>query len=778
MRGSDDVGTRAGIAARLFGCLLAIALAACSAPEPSLSPTEGLLHDPASTNVILLTIDTLRADRLSAYGSTQVSTLHLDRLAREGTLFENASSTVPFTLPAHTSMMTGLYPPAHGVRENVGYSVDERDATLAEMMTATGRETAGFVSAFVLDARWGLGRGFDHYLDDFDLKGMEANLGSVQRLGRETIAAALDWLDGRDDPARPFFLWIHLYDPHEPYEPPEPYRSRHRNRPYDAEVEYTDALVGELRAALEERELFEKSVFAVTGDHGEGLGEHGEMFHGYFVYDTTMRVPLIMRLPNGEGGGRRSSAAVSHVDLAPTLLDLLGARSHDQFQGVSLVPVLAGGSLDAERAVYGESFYPLLHYGWAPVRFLRTEKHKFIESPEPELYEIANDPGERVNRLEDDRPTSRELSGRFEALARDLESSRQAAAETAEMDEETLAQLRALGYVAGRGEAGGEYDPDVERADAKQKVGLHILVMRAQSEIGRKNHEAAERQLRAVLEQDRGILDAHQMLGQLASRAKDHKQAIDHFQHALELDAGHRASLFGLATAYRFSGRTEEALIGYERLLDLGGHDNKASMAMAEIYTEQGDLGSAERILRVLADGDAASAQIDNHLGEVLVLQERPSEARASFESARRKNEKLAQPIFNLAVLHEAENDEETAIALYEQAIERAPRHFQAQFNLALVYGSRGDSKRSQELLEAAIDSKPDFVRGYYFLGKLLMDTGQDLAHAEEITRAGIAHDDDQRGGPLGYFVLADILNRQGKAAKALAAVEEGRRRQ
>lgn len=778
MRASNDEGTRPLLATRLFICVLAIALAACRAPEPAPSPTEGLLDDPASTNVILLTIDTLRADRLSAYGATQVSTPHLDRLAQEGTLFENASSTVPFTLPAHTSIMTGLYPPAHGVRENVGYSVDERDATLAEMMAATGRETAGFVSAFVLDSRWGIGRGFDHYLDDFDLKGMEANLGSVQRPGQETIASALDWLDGREDKARPFFLWIHLYDPHEPYEPPEPYRSRHRNRPYDAEVEYTDALVGELRAALEERELFERSIFAVTGDHGEGLGEHGEMFHGYFVYDSTMHVPLIVRLPDGEGGGRRSNAAVSHVDLAPTLLDLLGVESHDQFQGASLAPILAGGTLDEERAVYGESFYPLLHYGWAPVRSLRTEKHKFIESPEPELYDLATDPHEETNRLLDDRPTSRELRGRFEALAQDLESSRQPAAETAEMDEETLAQLRALGYIAGRGNAVDDYNPDVDRADAKQKVGLHRLIMRAQGDIGQNNQEAAERRLRAVLEQDPDILDAHQMLGQLASRSKDHEQAIGHFQRALALDGSHKASLFGLATAYRFSGRTEEALLGYQHLLDIGGHDNKASMAMAEIYTEQGDLGSAESILRVLADGDAASAHIDNHLGEVLVLQDRPSEARASFEAARRKNEKLAQPIFNLAVLHEAESDTKTAIALYEEVIERAPRHFQAQFNLALLYGSTGDAKRAQEFLEAAIESKPNFVRGYYFLGKLLMDTGQDLDHAEEVTRAGIEKDDDQRGGALGYFVLADILNRQGKVAQAREAVEEGRRRQ
>ena len=287
----------------------------------------GPVRTKAAPNVILITLDTLRSDRLSCYGSKKVDTPNIDSFATEGVRFTNAASAVPLTLPAHASIMTGLYPPGHGVRENVGYVLDERFPTLAELLGKGGWATGGFVSAFVLDHQWGIGRGFDRYFDDFDLSGLAAgnaaNMGSVQRDGADTVAAAVRWLDER--PAgRPFFLWLHLYDPHEPYTPKEPFRSRYPDQPYDAEVAYTDSLVGTFRQALVDRGLLDDSLVVVTSDHGEGLGDHGEDFHGFFVYDTTVHAALIVRLPAGARGGRVVDRPVSHVDLLPTILDLAG----------------------------------------------------------------------------------------------------------------------------------------------------------------------------------------------------------------------------------------------------------------------------------------------------------------------------------------------------------------------------------------------------------------------------------------------------------------------
>jgi len=260
-------------------------------------------------NVVLITIDTLRSDRLSCYGSQRVETPVMDAFAREGVLFANAASTVPFTLPAHTSILTGLYPPGHGVRENVGYTVGEELTALAEVLSDNGWSTVAFVSAFVLDSRWGIAQGFDHYHDEFDLSTFDEapNLSAVQRPGEETIAEAVEWLDERP-PDEPFFLWLHLYDPHDPYTQPEPWASQYPNRPYDGEVAYTDSLVGTFRSALEERGLMKSSLVVLTADHGEGLGDHGESSHGFFVYDTTIHVPLIIREPDTASGGRFVSA--------------------------------------------------------------------------------------------------------------------------------------------------------------------------------------------------------------------------------------------------------------------------------------------------------------------------------------------------------------------------------------------------------------------------------------------------------------------------------------
>ncbi len=722
-------------------------------------------------NVVLVTIDTLRADRVGCYGYSRIETPHLDALAREGVLFRNASTTVPFTLPAHSSMMTGTYPPYHGVRENVGYRLDESVATMAEWLGEAGRTSAGFVSAFVLDARWGIARGFHHFFDDFDLKEMGGDLGSVQRDGRETVAAARDWLDER--PPGPFFLWLHLYDPHDPYEPPEPFRSRYPGRPYDAEVAYTDSLLGELRHALEERGLFERSLVVVTGDHGEGLRSHGEGFHGFFVYDSTMRVPLIVRLPEERLGGRVVEKAVSHVDLLPTILEALGRPMPSAIQGRSLLPLLLDLQEAEERAVYSESLYPLLHYGWSPIRSLRTTRYKYIATPRPELYDLVADPDEERNLFADERGLARDLRERLTALRGTIEAEGRGG-QPADLDEETLAQLRALGYVAGRGEAASA-DDETQRADPKDKIELHQRIMMAQSALGKGETELAEARLKEVLERDAEMIDPYQMLGQILLQKKDFENALPYFKRALELDADHKSSLFGLAQAYDALGRKVEALLGFERLLSFEATDSKAALAAAKIHVADERLAAAREILERAVATPGPAALVENQLGEVLVLEGRAPEAVKHFERAIAINDALAQPRYNLAVLYEEQGEEQRAIRLYEEAIERAPLHYQAQFNLGRLMGRRGESDRQQELYEAAIASNPDFIRGYFLLAKLLMDRGDDLKRAEALTRDGLSRDPDARTGPLGYFLLADVLNRTRRPEEARQAVQKGR---
>jgi arylsulfatase A-like enzyme/Tfp pilus assembly protein PilF len=752
----------------------------CGAPGEHPASVPSTAHDSRDgardrSNIVLITIDTLRADRVSSYGSRRVQTPALDTFADEGVLFSNAASTVPFTLPAHTSIVTGLYPPGHGVRENVGYVLDESVPTLAEVLAEEGWVTAGFVSAFVLDRRWGIGRGFDHYFDEFNLADFETpNLSSVQRPGDVTIAEALRWLDSRPQ-EKEFFLWLHLYDPHDPYTPPEPWKSLHPGRPYDGEVAYTDSLIGEFRAALEERGLLDESLVILTADHGEGLGDHGEASHGFFVYDTTIRVPLIVRRPGGVDGGRVVDSAVSHVDLFPTVLDSFGLTAPKRVHGASLLPLIRGEAADPGREVYSESLYPLLHYGWAPLRAIRTDSRKLISAPRPELYDLASDPRE-LSDMASSEPSSRaELEERLAVLREVIESEEDELGGAPDLDAQTLAQLQALGYAAGQGGVAIEEEADRPRADPKDKIGIHRTIMRAQSEMS-SDPDAAERTLTAVVAEDPDILDAHQMLGQIALTTARFDMALDHYRQALELDPEHGSSLMGMASAYEALGRADEALVGYRRVLQVKGSDTRASLAIADLEFARGNLEEAARALDEAARTTEAPALIHNKMGEVRVEQGRTTEGMKLFAEAVREKEDFAVPHFNLAVLFEEQGNAQRAIASYERAIELAPKYVEALFNLGRLVGHLGDRNRQRELWQSAIEAKPSFVQGYYHLAKLEMDSGGDLARAEELVRTGIELDPGHGEGPLGYYVLADILNRMGRTTEAGQAVAMGRR--
>ncbi len=782
MRSACGAGCSAALRVLVPAAALALVLAGCGAEPEDAAPSavradaEHLLGGASADqpSVILITIDTLRADRLSSYGSDRVATPHIDRLAAEGVRFANASSTVPFTLPAHSSIMTGLYPPSHGVRENVGYVLAPELVTIAERFRDAGYRTGGFVSAFVLDARWGIARGFDTYVDDFDLDAMAgANLGSVQRAGPETIAHALGWLDDAGGEG-PFFLWLHLFDPHDPYEPPEPFRSEYEGRPYDGEVAYTDSLIGEFRAALEERGLFDESVVVLTSDHGEGLGYHGESYHGFFVYDSTVHVPLIVRLPGGVEAGRVVDDAVSHVDISPTLIELLDLGGAGAAQGRSLLPDMQGlPNPLAERGVYAESFYALDHYGWAPLRSFRTAGYKYIDTPDPELYALLEDPNELTNVLLERRDVSRELRAAALELAAELDSAAPEAAPEPDLDEEALSQLRALGYLAGRG-AAERSSTDGPRADPKTKAHLHRAIMRAQSAFGSGDNEAASAELRAALSEDEGLLDAHQLLGTITLLAGDPEPAIGHFQSALALDPEHRQSLLGLANAYGELGRIDEAVVGYRRLLDVAGQDSKATMALARIHVDRGELSQAEEVLAAATEGREPPPVVTNKLGEVMALLGRRGEAETKFRQALASNPELGEAHFNLAVLLDESGRTEDAIIAYRQAAELRGRDHRPRFNLGRLYGRQGHADLQIEAYRGAVEAAPDFTVGYFHLAKALMDHGRDLDEAETFARRGLESEPAGRDGALGYFVLADILNRLGRPVEERQALARG----
>ena len=423
-----------------------------SAPKP------GYL---VKANVILITIDTVRADHVGCYGAQNVKTPTLDSLAHDGVVFERAISQVPLTWPSHAVILTGTYPFQNGVQDFTGEPLGPQFRSVAQAFHSAGYATGAVVSAFVLDRSWGLARGFDFYDDAFSAQTFEKkDTGLVDRRAGESVAHALAWL--KKTPRRPFFLWLHLYDPHSPYDPPEPFRTEYSAHLYDGEIAYADHELGGLMSWLKQNHLYDSSLIVMLSDHGESLGEHGEDEHGFFVYNATVHVPLIVKPPAGSGipVGRRSEP-VETAAVAPTLLELAGVKDviGKQFQsrallGDKLKEKLSenkGGSDAADHTpadhaqAYSETFYPFSSFGWSPLHALETERFHFIEAPKPELYDLASDPGETKNIAAEQPAVVAVLREKLQALlARD--PFREQAGGKGNLSPDAQDKLRALGY--------------------------------------------------------------------------------------------------------------------------------------------------------------------------------------------------------------------------------------------------------------------------------------------------------------------------------------------
>ena len=430
------------------------------------APRFDLTANRSAWNVLILTLDTTRADRLGAYGFAGADTPNIDRVAGEGVLFEQAESAAPLTLPAHSSLFTGRFPFQHGVRDN-GAVLDPAELTLAQVFQARGFRTAAFAASYVLDARWGLARGFDVYDGNFEpRRGDDLHLDDVRRPADEVVDHALAWLETVS--GSQFFGWLHFYDAHTPYDPPEGRANRATG--YQGAIAFMDSQIGRVLAFLDARHLRERTLVVLVGDHGESLGEHGERTHGLFVYEAVTRVPLIISAPSPRMVGRRVTDVVRSVDVMPTVLDLLGIRVPSSVAGTTLAARMTGATREAEIDTYSETMYPRYHFGWSELRAVRAGAFKLIAAPRPELYDLDTDPGEEHN-LYALRPAV------AAALARRLRARESGDAGRAPhnqaIDPDAAARLAALGYVAGSADVS---EPRAWLADPKDKIDLYQLI--------------------------------------------------------------------------------------------------------------------------------------------------------------------------------------------------------------------------------------------------------------------------------------------------------------
>jgi arylsulfatase A-like enzyme len=675
-------------ATRLAAFVLSGAAAAVSCARP---PSPGFAGAP----VVLVSIDTLRADHLPAYGYRGVATPHLDALRRDAILYEQAWSPAPLTLPAHASLFTGREPYQHGVRDNLGYRLDPRaHATLPTLLRAKGYATGAFVSAHVLRSGTGLGEGFDVYDDHMEAPGgagMEA-LGSVQRRGQDTWERARAWLAGAA--ARPFLLFLHLYEPHAPYEPPEPFRGA-AALAYDGEVAASDAVVGALVRELRRLGLYERALVVVFSDHGEGLGEHGEDEHGILLYRWALHVPLLVKLPGGARAGTSVPSAVGLVDVLPTLAEALGLDAPAGLAGRSL---LAGAPQEGRR-LYAETYYPRIHLGWSELRSLRDERWQYIEGRRRELYALREDPGALTNRLADEGATAR-------AFQAELARHPAALASAAPVAAEDRQRLAALGYLGGSaGPAAGPLPDPRESIHALADVKAAFRLAAA----GRDGEAVGA--FRRILEQFPLLLDARYELGQALARLGRHAEAYDAFQAALRASPSLAGPLsLALGRASLKLGRAEEAAT--HAGVALQSSPAPARELLARIALAREDLEGAEREARQVAGDPQAELGAAVVRGEVHIRRGQPAEALAVLDEARRRaGARGAEPVVDLDFLR---GDAMARLGRYPEAeaafneeIRRYPRNLQAYTRLAIVYGmqrrSVADVDRVLERMVAAV---------------------------------------------------------------------------
>lgn len=557
----------------------ALTAPACSPAPSSIKDAEGVSPRPP---IVAISIDTLRSDRLPAYGYDSVETPAIDRLAADGVLFERAYTHVNVTLPSHASLFTGLLPPAHGVRDNAGYRLDGAIPTLAAELGRAGYATGGFVSSYVLRAGTGIARGFDVYDDEVGFE-TGRQLGQLQRPGAETLAAASEWLGGVA--GAPFFLFLHLYEPHAPYAPPPPFAERYRENPYDGEVAAADAVLGLLIERLEELGVYDDALVVLLSDHGEGLMDHGEMDHLILIYREVLQVPLIVKLPGGERAGERVAANAQLADVAPAVYSLLGLEPPPGLAGEDLLALGAGPPDSPPRRIVSESVYPRIHFGWSDLASIVEGDLHFIESPEPELFRLSEDPGERNNVIEQERAAARRLRAALQETDRSLSS-------PAENDPEVRRRLASLGYLSG-GAGGG----DGPLADPKSRIAVVADLGRAMRLIDEAELAEAESALRAVVREEPQLVLAWQSLGDVLERRKRPKQALEAYREAFELSAG-GATAAGLKVAELLlrQGRVAEAR---EHALAVVDRSPMANDVLAQAALLEDDLAAAADYLEL-----------------------------------------------------------------------------------------------------------------------------------------------------------------------------------
>jgi len=580
-------------------------------------------------NVILITIDTTRADRMGFLGSAKGLTPNLDALAKQGIVFTRAYSQVPLTSPSHISILSGTYPQFHHVND-FGMPLAKSIPYLPQILHDHGYKTAAFVGSVILDPKSGAVPGFERGFDTYEANFQSAQPGgdrykTLEHRGADVVAEALAWL--KQNPRGTTFMWIHLFDPHAPYDPPEPFKSRYASNPYDGEIAYADSVLGDFFDQLKKRGLFDSALIAVMADHGEAFGEHGERSHGIFLYDETIHVPLVFKMPGATSAGMRVDSRTRLVDVTPTILTRLGILPPKTMQGESLLPLMKPATKPVDRPAYAETDYPYRDFGWSALRALRSGKYLVVEAPRKELYDQVSDPQAGHDLSASAPAITQTLIASLDAFRDKTASSAKPAALAS--SPQLQHQLASLGYVSSTSVLSS--GPDATRADPKDKVEVANLVQDAMLARESGQLQQAANALQQALAKDANNTVVNRTIGTMLMDQQDYPRAMPYLRKAAELSPDSSIDHYNLGMAYFFTGDIENAKNQLEAAVAKSTMENLQSAGnlhytLAAAYSRLGRADDAKRELRkaialqpddyesnlilgkLLAESDAATA--------------------------------------------------------------------------------------------------------------------------------------------------------------------------
>jgi len=652
---------------------------------------------------------------------------------------------VPITFPAHTSMLTGLYPLTHGSRNNGTYALSDAIVTLPELLKGQGYKTAAFVSAYVMDRRFGLDQGFDVYDDDL-ITDVEPRLSQKERRAETVTKNAIKWLEGIGEER--FFLFVHYFDPHDAWSPPPPFSEEYAKNPYDGEIAYADYWLGRLLDKLSKLGLMDHTLIVLAGDHGEGLGDHHERTHGIFIYDYALWVPLILSCPRILPKSRRISPLVRLIDISPTILDILSGKIPENMQGVSLMPLMMGKERNPELVLYCETIYPQSSHNWSPLEGLRTEAWKYIDAPIKELYRLDKDPEEKRNLFEKEKDQVAMMEKRLARLKQEITPEESPSTEIA-MDEETREKLRSLGYVwtPPSGEKKGKYP------DPKEKIKVLEYLDKAATYVNDAQYEKAIPLFKKVLKISPEDTEAYISLGHIYDAQGDVEKSIEAFEQALRLEPESLTTYIQLGVSYMKIGRYNEGLdtfkkalafnprckeaylnMGlyyfqkqewsdakdlFQKVLELDPGDGVAHNYMSVVYQRHGDYEKAKSEAEAVLQKDPNNPVALLNLGSAYQAMQRIKDAQVALQKAVRIKPDFGKAHYFLGLVYFQQNRLQDAIRSFRQAIKYNSNGAEAHFNLGFIYAQQNDSKQAIREFQAALDIKPDFAQARQMLQQL-----------------------------------------------------------